>query len=319
MRILFRVDGGECIGMGHIMRTLVLAKELSKKYDVKYVCLKSDKYIKGIEKVENDGIEVIKIDEIDEIDCIKRLNGNLIIIDKYGVNKNYFEALKERIKVVYFDDNNDLDFYPVDMIINHNPYGSKLRYNTFKGTKLLLGSRYTIIRQEFRENIPITIKKHIENILITLGGSDDFNITEDIIRQLNGLDCNLHVIIGPAFKYKNKLKGLKNQSVNFYENANISKVMKKCDLAVSSCGSTLYELCFLGIPVIGLIVANNQKKCGDFMNDVGAIDLSEIKELKDKILKLDYNKRLKMREVEKNLVDGKGVFRVKEELERYDK
>ena len=30
MRIALRVDGGSIIGMGHIMRTLVLARELAK-------------------------------------------------------------------------------------------------------------------------------------------------------------------------------------------------------------------------------------------------------------------------------------------------
>lgn len=60
MKFLFRVDGGEGIGFGHIMRTLVLAKELSKNHEVKYICLNSPKYIKGIEKIKSENIDVNK-------------------------------------------------------------------------------------------------------------------------------------------------------------------------------------------------------------------------------------------------------------------
>ena len=38
MKIAIRADGGSKIGMGHIMRTLVLAKELAKTNDVFYIC-----------------------------------------------------------------------------------------------------------------------------------------------------------------------------------------------------------------------------------------------------------------------------------------
>ena len=33
-KILIRADGGKEIGLGHVMRTLVLAKELSKYFDI---------------------------------------------------------------------------------------------------------------------------------------------------------------------------------------------------------------------------------------------------------------------------------------------
>ncbi len=52
MKIAIRADGGAKIGMGHIMRTLVLAKELSKNHDVFYICRVdnplSEKYRIGI-------------------------------------------------------------------------------------------------------------------------------------------------------------------------------------------------------------------------------------------------------------------------------
>lgn len=55
------------LGMGHIMRTLVLAKELAKTNVIYYICRVdiplSDKYSYGIEKVIKEGFKVVAIDE----------------------------------------------------------------------------------------------------------------------------------------------------------------------------------------------------------------------------------------------------------------
>ncbi|GAA0782635.1 UDP-2,4-diacetamido-2,4,6-trideoxy-beta-L-altropyranose hydrolase [Hathewaya limosa] len=318
MEILFRADGGEGIGLGHIMRTLVLAKELLKHHKIKYICNNADKYSKGIEKIKSEGIEVISIDCKDELKQIKDISGQFIVVDKYGIDKGYLSSLKEKFNVIYFDDNNELDFYPVDMIINQNIYAKQLKYNTLKETKLLLGKNYTMLREEFRNNNPISINKEVKDVLITLGGSDDFNITENILKQLKNFNFNLHIVIGPAFKYKDSLKKYQQKNIRLYENVNISNLMKKADLVISSCGSTLYELSFLGIPTIGVIVADNQKASGEYMNKTKSIILSDIYTIGEKVNKITYEKRLELSDNMKSIIDGQGVYRVKKEIEKYD-
>ena len=44
-KILIRADGGKNIGLGHIMRTLVLAKELERECEVFYICKNSNEYL----------------------------------------------------------------------------------------------------------------------------------------------------------------------------------------------------------------------------------------------------------------------------------
>lgn len=319
MKIIFRVDGGEGIGLGHIMRTLVLAKQLKNQHDVKYVCLNVTEYIKGIEKIKNENIEVITICKENELEEIKWNDADVIVIDKYNIDIKYLLQLKSNFKVVCFDDNATLQYYPVDMIINQNVYGKEVKYDCLKNTKLLLGSNYTMLREEFRNNMPIKIKESIKDLFITVGGSDDFNITEKIINQLKDLSFNLHIIVGSAFKFKKTLQEYKSSSILLYENINMSEIMKKCDVAISTCGSTIYELSFLGVPTLGIIIADNQIRCGEHMNKIGAIKLSELENLKEDILNLDYNKRLKMSKIQHNLVDGKGSSRVKNQIEMYDK
>lgn len=321
MNIFFRVDGGEEIGFGHIMRTLAIAKELSKNHTVKYICSSSPKYIQGIKKIKKENIDVVKINSENEIEQINRIIGDIIIIDKYNIDYNYLVEIKKRFITVYFDDNAELNFYPVDMIINQNIYGDKLTYNCLPYTKLLLGKDYTIIRDEFRNsnNKNIPENKNIQDIFISLGGSDDSNLMEQIICRLNNLQFNLHIIIGPAFKYKDKLKTYSKDNIFFYENANMSEVMQKCDMAISSCGSILYELIFLGIPTIGIIVADNQINVAKYMNDLGAIRISNISNLVDDILKFKFRDYINMKKIQNKLIDGMGVYRIQQEICKYDK
>ncbi|WP_461615731.1 UDP-2,4-diacetamido-2,4,6-trideoxy-beta-L-altropyranose hydrolase [Clostridium sp. Marseille-QA1073] len=318
MKVLIRADGGEKIGLGHIMRTLTLAKELLNEFEVKYICISENKYVKGREIVKSENIEVIEINERNELDSIKNLDGDIIVVDKYGINKEYLNSLREKFKVLYIDDNNELDYYPVDILINQNPHSKFFNYNVRKSTKVLCGGMYTILRDEFLKCYPIEIRKDIKDVLITLGGSDDLNITDELIRELKGLKINLHVIIGPAFKFKDNIKNYNRDNVFLHENVNMSEVMKKVDLAISSCGSTLYELSYLGIPTFGIIVADNQKLCGQFMESLGCIYLKKHIR-KEHILNITYSERLIMSSRMKNLIDGKGKYRIKEFLKLYDK
>ncbi|MCS4480207.1 hypothetical protein JQ035_07730 [Clostridium botulinum] len=56
-----------------------------------------------------------------------------------------------------------------------------------------------------------------------------------------------------------KIKNFKD-NINLYFNANMIGIMNKCDIAISGCGSTLYELAVCGVPTLGLIIADNQEK-----------------------------------------------------------
>lgn len=262
---------------------------------------------------------LIKIRKLNEVEHIKNIKADFVVVDKYDIQSEYLLDLKSKFKVIYFDDNAELNYYPVDYIINQNIHAQELNYNCLQNTQLLLGSKYTMLREEFRKNKNIQIKESIQNALITVGGSDDFNITENIITQLQNLQIKFHVVIGNAFKFKTRLKQYESSNIVLHENPNMSEIMKKCDIAISTCGSTIYELCFLGIPTIGFIIADNQIKLGNYMNNMGAIKLSNVSELKENILKLTYNERTRMSKIQKNIIDGKGVFRVKNKIEINDK
>ena len=322
MDICIRADGGSTIGMGHIMRTLVLAHKLKENHNVFYACRVdeplSDKYKLGIEKVESEGFNIATVNENNLINEIKDINADCIITDSYDVDEEYFNILKENFEISgCLDDENICNYFNVDFLINQNMYAEDLNYNANLNTELMLGNKYIILRDEFRNLKKKEIEKNIENIMITVGGSDNNNITEIIIKALAKLkNVTLHIVVGPAFKYMEGLKKYQSSNVKLCFNANMAKIMKECDLAVASCGTTLYELAAMGIPTIGLVVAENQTLAAETMEAKGIIKYSDLQNLYEDIAHLSYEKMKNMSFNGSNIVDGMGSHRIVEAIER---
>ena len=53
--------------------------------------------------------------------------------------------------------------------------------------------------------------------------------------------------------------------------------MLQSDLCVLSCGTLILEACALGVPSLGIVLAENQKKTADFLKMTGAIELHDMK------------------------------------------
>lgn len=301
MKIFIRADGGKSIGMGHVMRMLVLASELRKRNQIIFLCRndKSNKYDAGIQKIKNSDFEIIEIDDSNIIESIikiqKENNADILISDTYEVDEEYFNKLKPHFKLTGYIDDVNKCYMNVDFIINQNINAKKLDYSktTKKGTNLFLGLEYCMLREEFKIACKEKeAKEYVEDILLTVGGMDDSNNTMKILSSLKTLKQRIHVVLGNAFNKRviDEVYKLSEEYKNIYpyENANMSELMKKCDIAISACGSTIYELCAMNVPSIGIIIADNQRSVAKLMKEENIIlDAINIEELEtNKILEL---------------------------------
>lgn len=336
MNIAIRVDGGKNIGMGHIMRCIVLAKELKKKNEVFFLCrydkCKSEEYIIGINKIESEGFTVIKIscdDTINDIILVqKKFNIDILITDSYDVDEFYFDKLKEYFLFTGYIDDINICRLNVDFIINQNINAKYIKYNTDpnKNTKLFLGPKYCLLREEFKCNINKKIKNEVENILLTVGGSDKKYDTLKILKVLIKTGKVINVVIGNAFDKEliKLIKLISNNNVNLYENANMSQLMQEADLAISACGSTVYELAAMQVPTIGVIIADNQIGICDKMDELGLIvsvrekNSYSIKKLEYEINNLIYNKnkRIELVENQKKVINENSVHELINRIEK---
>lgn len=324
MRICIRADGGEEIGMGHIMRMSRLAQLLSQRgHDISFACISSPEkegklYFKGLEYLERKGFEVWSLDSGREIQDLLKCRADVLITDSYSVGSEYFWLTGSHFPLtVYIDDEKIADVISADIIVNQNIYAHLFDYKAKGETVFLLGTEYVILREEFLERPQREIPKDIGRIMITVGGSDRNHLTEKILDELSDFDqIHLDVIVGTAFTNPKKLERYKKENVSLLEGVLMSEVMKRADASISSCGTTIYELMALGVPTIGIVAAENQRLAAEYLEKEGLILRGELKELRKCLQSLNRSRRMEMSCKGKDLVDGKGAGRIAEEIEK---
>ncbi|MBU1487206.1 hypothetical protein KKH56_04050 [bacterium] len=312
IRIIFRVDGDFKIGLGHLVRSLTLAKSLREEgFEIGFLTMTP--LVEEAAKRQGYPGRPIK----DKFGWPDTLRANLIITDINHTPADYMRRLRATgARLVTFDDlgqGRDL----ADLIVDANLPSSS------GSTGCLYGPDYIILRKEFsqyarREKI---IEREIRQILVSMGGSDPSNLTLKVAEALKGLDLPVltNIIIGKAFGQKEELLKSVEGGERFRieeDVLDISEKMYRADLAVTSAGVTMFELACLGTP--GVIIAQDEvqaknlipfKEQGLFI-DLGLLPtIDKIRE-SVKRLALDANARLEMSRYAKKFVDGQGLFRV---------
>lgn len=329
MKIAIRADGSSTIGMGHIMRCIAISREIiSRNIDLIFIC----KYFKPVNDVlENNNIKCINIvsntlsRELEEIkNIISENNIDYLLTDSYFFDDDYLIQVKKYVKVLISIDDNSLYNYPSDIVINGNIYAEDLDFSNIK-SKLLLGTKYCILRDEFKDEYDYYVRESVEKILITMGGSDINNFTDYILQSIKDINLKIYVVVGPGFRNISDLevKYKKYLNINFIFNpSNMKELMLKTDIAISASGGTIYELSSIGVPTIVISQAENQlmaaNKVAEYgmMMDLGYyinIKKGDIKKSVNYLIS-NYDKRLSMNiNCKKNIVKN-GVKNIVDEI-----
>lgn len=353
-RIAFRADGGKNVGMGHIMRCLSLAKAFRRNGHKVYFFSQLNE---GIEKVSSESFDVFQLPsvahdtegfyygnpaELDKeaeemVAMLNQYRIDVLVIDTYNVTQQYFLTLKPYVdKLVYIDDINKFA-YPVDIIINGNITGEYLNYKKYDDSQILLaGPDYNMIRDEFSNLSPRTIRENAVEVMLTTGGCDPYNLTGRLLAMLLEEEqiqyLRFNVFVGGGFTNYADLIEIRKQNANVFLYANsaladrfpdiayseISTIMRRSDLAISAGGSTLYEFAACGTPVLALIMADNQEFLVEKMAELGYVESLGWYNQLDKhraiealqALLGDVPRRKVMSRKGQSLVDGKGTERI---------
>jgi spore coat polysaccharide biosynthesis predicted glycosyltransferase SpsG len=228
----------------------------------------------------------------------------------------------------------------VDVVINGNVTAKRLGYKKYSEHQLLLlGPQYNMIREDFKNISRRIIKEKAEQIMITTGGSDPYDITGKLVSILLKADCfrniRINILVGAGFTNHRKLiEDFHNyEQVVFYSNmiedksmpfvySSISNLMLQSDIAMSSGGSTLYEFAACGTPVLAFIMAENQKFLVETMEQLGCVinlgwynQINEIKliDMTNQLMN-DYVAKVRMSSKCKGIVDALGTERIVKKL-----
>jgi UDP-2,4-diacetamido-2,4,6-trideoxy-beta-L-altropyranose hydrolase len=336
--IAIRVDGSSDIGMGHIMRCLALSQALSDRgAKVIFICRKSSPA--AIRKIRSNGINCHSIksagNEKADWDAsykiLRRENAQALIVDHYGLRYCYHSKTRQAgYKLITIVDQPLLRKYVADILVNQNVESNPKGYNFLPETKILFGPRYALLRKQFlnfarrRRNYKNKTKFRV---LITLGGADPANQTLKVLKAAVRVPqiSNCTVVLGMAFKHGTSIKDFcikHQQTIPLESPPSMPKLMVGADFAISAAGTTCYELAYMGLPNLALVLAPNQKDIASGLESLGVsknlgyyskATIRSIRHEIEKLITMPEEMTIMSREG-KRLIDGKGSQRLAEEI-----
>jgi spore coat polysaccharide biosynthesis predicted glycosyltransferase SpsG len=193
-------------------------------------------------------------------------------------------------------------------------------------TQFLLGTTFALLRKEFLmfsrfvRQTPQTARR----ILVTFGGSDPGNCTATVIRALAAMptcDFEVTVVIGGLNAHSDEIDDLVRNDPRFIMRRNakdMPELMAWADLAVTSGGSTCWEMAFMGLPMCIITIADNQYAVATMLHAQGVAEnfgwYEEIhpESFRERLAALinDSSRRDDMSRRGRLLVDGSGPLRV---------
>lgn len=277
--VYFRADGNEKIASGHILRCFSIAYELVQKgVSVTFVVADTDSEWFVQDQLHRfswaDQISVLCLNscwkdlsqEIEQMqDLLVKDRPDCLLVDSYYVTENYFTSLSSLAKIAYLDDLMAFD-YQVDLIINYDLEVDAAFYRHAK--QCLLGSAYTPLRKEF-QNSTFQVRERATQILLSTGGGDEFGLAEAILNAFvasgrSFLPLTFHVVVASLTRRRDALSQLSLQYPNIVLEETVTQMdalMEQCDLAITAGGTTLYELCAIGVPSVCYAMNDDQYRC----------------------------------------------------------
>ena len=296
-KIFFRVDASHQIGSGHVMRCLALANFLRKKnLECFFICRELPGNL--IDYIGRERFSIFILSSVDGapenflgypphyqwlgVDWQKdaeqtnhilaKQKVDWLIVDHYSIDVRWELAIKHNCDHIMVIDDLADRCHACDILLDQNLGRSGIDYSKFlnENSLLLIGPHYALLRDEFqlvRNMKKIEAPKNKQKkIMISMGGVDQENITNQVIDELikigNIQEFQLIIILGsksPNIRLvKERILGCLFPVELVIDCREMAKRIREVDLIIGGAGSSSWERCSLGAPSIAIIMAENQ-------------------------------------------------------------
>lgn len=279
MKVLIRTDSSFNIGTGHVARCLTLAAYLRNTgATVKFVCrpfhganipaiVAAGYEVSLVRPALEDGdnvprqgncstsFDAEKVDWLSDAEAVEAIirkwcagPANLIIVDHYGLDRNWEMRLRDSAtKFLVIDDLANRP-HDCDFLLDQNLFeNQRSRYTNLVPIRCncFFGPRHALLRPEFYA-LRKTVKPRqgkVDRVLVSFGGSDASNQTTkaiDAFSLLNSMDrrpISVDLLIGAANRHRDSIQDLASQlpSVTVHIATNrVANLMASADLAVGA-------------------------------------------------------------------------------------
>ncbi|MBC98973.1 MAG: UDP-2,4-diacetamido-2,4,6-trideoxy-beta-L-altropyranose hydrolase [Halobacteriovoraceae bacterium] len=301
-RVLFRVDSGKHIGLGHLIRCLSIAKALDpSRFEVTFACrkhvesnysffftntpfslieLSSSSINASIGSLAyNSWLGVSELEDFEE--TFLRLENfeqkfDFIVIDHYALGLKWEQkAINFTKKLIAIDDLGNRKHVAHCVIDpNFGSFEDKFKGSVEDYTKLYLGAKYSILKEGFslvrEKSVNSNLEKKLEKVLINLGGSGDLSRLEILIDSLKRTRFKGHfvVLVNNKKFVDNRNRFEKDERFSFVDFIDdMVPFLSEFDLVIGAAGGSFWERGCLGVPSVLLKVAENQNVVTDSLKN----------------------------------------------------
>jgi spore coat polysaccharide biosynthesis predicted glycosyltransferase SpsG len=241
-------------------------------------------------------------------------------------------------RTLLIDDLALLPAYPVSLVLNQNAHADPERYGGLTADRVLTGLRYVLLRREFRSVPERAIRPYARHLLVTFGGGDPTGMTLRTLQAIGELPADgrdgldVRAIVGAANAAADRIEAFGATApagaAITVERAleDMVEAMTWADLAITSGGSTVWELARTGCPALVIATAPAEVALAsgldavDLFDRLGAEDNLDSRGLAAAIASRLSDAAWRERTARRGqqLVDGQGARRVVDALASLD-
>jgi spore coat polysaccharide biosynthesis predicted glycosyltransferase SpsG len=268
LRVGIYCDLGPQIGAGHAVRCTALAEGLARRGLIP-ILVGDFARVPWVAQ-QAAGLELIETRTVDEFVALAPTRDwSGVVVDSYLAAPRHWQQLRGLGFPLLAVDDEARRELPVDLVLNQNLAAVDYDYTARTQAPVLRGPRYALIRTSIAGARPSAYEHRPRTegplrVLVVLGGTDSTSGGVAVAERLlgTGAPLELRVLTADAGVLRaiddlpvppgSRIEGLPPLP-------DVGPLMAWADLAVSAAGSTVWELCCLGVPMALVTVAENQE------------------------------------------------------------
>lgn len=360
--VVFRTDASLQIGTGHVMRCLTLADALKAHgAHCHFIARAHPGHLLDAIRQRGHGVSVLPVaassgnswsSDLDAIGphhaawlgaawqadveqtcaALAACVPDWLVVDHYALDARWERLLRPHCRRLMVIDDLADRLHDCDLLLDQTWGRDPADYAPWvpAGCSLLCGSNYALLRPEFAALRLSSLQRRqkqptLRRFLITMGGVDQSNATEQVLQALKVCylpqESKITVVMGPMSPWLKDVRELAKQmpwptevAVNVND---MAQRMVNSDLAIGAAGSTSWERCCLGLPTLIVVLADNQKQAAIRLVCAGAAHLVTLdsnlqQQIEDalQLLLAQHGKLSQMSLQSSKIADGEGVNRL---------
>lgn len=325
-RAVVLCDLGPALGVGHLMRCIALAEQLSASGGEVVFVADTASVPWGRTQLEQRGYRHLPLPGAgveDRLAMLRRLRPDVVVIDSYLESPAlYARAVEECFTVAIVD--GDPGGRAAHVLVDQNIGAEHDTWSLPADTLRLAGLEYALIRREITAQRPTTPEPSRDgpvSVFAFFGGTDPFGAGPVLTQALvdTGMPFSL-TVVAPAPWPRAVAAGTGQEIELIAPTQRLGEHVRGADLVVSGAGSSSWELFCLGAACCMTCLTENQELAyGRLLGTGTMVGVGHLEQLRSRpglatkafadILG-DAGERSRLRRAAWDMVDGRGSLRV---------